>query len=169
MKRSVMVALCVVLVLFVLLVGCSKDERLKTEENSNNGFYEEEDFPRSPRIPVNGILAKPGLAWAAIIVMDNDSTIKLLASEDGEQVYRVLSAMEAEVVLTPFHYEGQHSDPLFTIMIEYADDPGTGEVIYSTESGIYFYRFTDTVGDQEDKGYVGGFSEELYEILAAYF
>ena len=176
-KRVGIVALFILLG-FLFLAGCSKGEQSGMENNSDNGVSdvvgmgdggEGEDFPLSPRTSVNGILAKPERDWAAIIVMDNNSAVELLTSEDGEQAFRILSAMEAELVSTPFHYEAQSSDPLFTVMIEYADDPGTGEVIYSTESGLYYYRLTDTVGDQDDKGYVGGFSEELYEILAAYF
>lgn len=170
MKRVGVVALCLLLILSV--AGCHKDGRMGSDDSGDNGISdpaEGGDFPQSVRIPVDGVLAKPERDWAAIIVMDNSSAVKLLDSEDASQVYRILSEMEAEVVLTPFHNEGQFSDPLFTIMIEYADDPGTGEVIYSTETGRYFYRFTNSVGNQGDKGYVGGSSEELYTVLKAYF
>jgi hypothetical protein len=129
----------------LVVMGCRKDEQPEFDSSGTNGISDladrgngDEDFPQSFRIPVDGVLAKPERDWAAIIVMDNNSSVELLDPEDARQVCRILSEMEAEVVLNPFHNEGQFSDPLFTIMIEYADDPGTGEVIYSTETGRYF-------------------------------
>jgi len=127
-------------------------------ENSN---------PQSPRTSVTGILTEPERPWSEIRFSGSNGTVYILSPEDAEQVHQLLSTMEAEEILTPFHYESRQSDPMFTIRIQYNDETWAEESIYSSETGAYYFRYTDTVGDQEDRGYVGGFGEAIYAILSA--
>jgi hypothetical protein len=119
-------------------------------------------LPQSPRTPVTGILEEPGRAWTGIRFFGGIYT-DALSPVDAEEVFRILSTMDAEEVLTPYHYESQQSDPMFKIFIDY--DDGSVETIDSTETGRYFFRYTGTEGEHGDPGYIGGFSEELFDIL----
>ncbi|MCL2588016.1 MAG: hypothetical protein FWD84_01260 [Oscillospiraceae bacterium] len=130
---------------------------------------------RSPRTAVTGLLAAPDLAWTEITVSHNIGwseelweiiwDTNTLGSEEADRVFEILSTMNAEEVLTPFHYERMSADPMFIIEIRYGDE--VIEMIFSSEGGPAFFRWTDTRGDHGDPGYVIGFSEELLSILAA--
>ena len=115
------------------------------------------------KTPDSGLLTDSN--WSAISVSDASGTTYLLSSEDAQRVYQILSSMDTKEVLTPSHEEGQFSDPMFIVFIEYAE---MTEKIYSSETGRYFFRYTNTSGTGGELGYVGGFSEELYNILSSY-
>jgi len=135
--------------------------------------------PTSPRANVTGILENPAREWQSISVtawidlesgwwlLEDDTETHMLSPEDAKRVFELLRTMNATEVLTPFHNERQSSSAMFTMEITYAD--GGTETIYTTEMGTWFFRFTDTLGDHGDPGYVVGISEELFEILSAYF
>jgi len=121
---------------------------------------------RSPRTAVTGILADPNRAFTTIYVQEGwDGARHPLSAADAAEAHHLLTTMDATEVLTPFHYEGQHATAMFTLFLYY----GTThiETIYSTDSGQFFFRFTDTHGNDGDPGYVGGFNEALYAILSA--
>ena len=121
---------------------------------------------RSPRTAVTGLLADPDRAWTAIYVQAGwDGLPHPLNAADAAEVHQLLATMDAVEVLTPFHYEGQHSTALFTLFFYYG--PTRTEVIHSTDSGQFFFRFTGTYSDHGDPGYVGGFNEALYTLLSA--
>ena len=131
----------------------------------------------SPRTQVTGLLEN-GRAVAAISVtlwidletgqwLVEDKPIQSLTTEDIARVFEILTTMDAIEVLTPFHYERQSSEPIFTLEIVFAD--GSIENVFTTEAGAFFV-LTDTFGDHGDPGYImGGFHEELSEILVSYF
>ena len=110
-----------------------------------------------------GVLAEPGKAVSYVTVNCSDGSSVHLDTENSQKVYDMLAAIQAQAVLTPSHNEAQTSDPMYTIDIYYAD--GSAERIYSTETGAYFYRFTYTVGNEGDQGYVGGYSSDLQTFL----
>ena len=134
---------------------------------------------RSPRKTVTGILSESKRAWDSVFVTawvdfeDNRSLrtgeiiTHKLNDDDARLVFEILSTMRGTEVLKPFHYESQQSDPKITINIAFSD--GGSETILTTETGVYFYRFTDTRGDHGDPGYVYGVSEDLYEFLKGLF
>jgi len=132
---------------------------------------------RSPRTAVTGILQDPTRAWVEITasivtgwsheLQELTWDTQVLNAEDANRVFEILSTMNAFEVLTPFHQEGQHSDPVYAIEITFAD--GGTESISTTTSGVHFFRFTDTFGNHNDPGYVMGQSETLSEILATFF
>ena len=121
---------------------------------------QDDDFPQSDRTPAIGILedderVMSGVRFSGYVIFPTDAA----------EIFRILSTMPAEEVLTPSHLESQQSDPMFTIFIDYED--GSEETVYSTETGLFFFRYTGTFSDDGDPGYVGGFSEELFDILDA--
>jgi len=132
-----------------------------TLEDTENGLP-----PQSPRSPVTGLLTEPDRPWSAIYVLDSQGKVYRLNPEDAQKVHQILSTMEAVEVLTPYHYEGQFSSPMFVILIEYAGEARLAESIYATETGISYFRYTDTVGNHGDLGYVRGISETLFDILS---
>ncbi|MCL2588582.1 MAG: hypothetical protein FWD84_04140, partial [Oscillospiraceae bacterium] len=139
----------------------------------------ENRLPSSPRTQVTGLLEDPARSWQSISVTawvelesgwwlgEDDAETHVLSPENAERVFEHLRTMDATEVLTPFHYERQSSNAVFTMKIIFAD--GGTETIHTTEMGHAFFRFTDTRGDHGDPGYVIGISEELFEILSAYF
>jgi len=149
----------------------------ETEAREQNGSPEDDD--RSLQTPVTGILASPEKAWTSISVtawVDLETNLclyetggmaKTLRAATAEQVIHILATMDAIEVLTPEHFESQQSSPMFTIDITYAD--GSTEIISATELGAGFFRFTDTFGSSGDPGFVIGRSDELFDILSAYF
>ena len=125
----------------------------------------------SPRTKVTGILAEPGRAWESISVtycpLSDEAVTLNLSAGDAKRAFEILSSAEATEVLTPFHMEGRHSSPMFTLDITFAD--GGVETIYTGETGRSFSRPTGTFGESGDEGYVCVYNEALYELLAAYF
>jgi len=132
---------------------------------------------RSPRTAVTGLLEYPDHPWTSISVAiaagwseELEALIwdeRALDHEDAQTVHLILSTMDAMEVLTPFHQEGQHADPMFKILIHTDDE--TLETIFSVEAGNRFFRFTDTFGSHGDPGYVVGTSDALLDFLTAYF
>ena len=136
----------------------------------------------SQRNAVKGVLSTTQYSWESISVTSwrNPITLEpfeeiegityILSNEDANQVFMILSTTDAVEVLSPFHYERISCFPMFILEITFAN--GDIEIIYSTESGRGFYRFTDKVGRHGDPGYVFGTgegNEVLFTILAAYF
>jgi hypothetical protein len=152
-----------------IIMEMTQEEGLEDNNIVIDEQDEERTDPLSPRNYVKGILAEPELSWSAISMIDEKGITHSLSFEDAQQIHQILSTIDAVEVLTPFHYEGQFSDPMFIILIEY-DDYGAGETIYAAETGFGFFRFTETTGDQGDRGYVAGTSEnkDLYDILSSY-
>jgi len=138
----------------------------------------ENRLPSSPRTAVTGILADPAREWTEISAslwsdpethqwFGEEGPTHTLNTEDANQVFEILSTMEATEIPTPFHYERQSSNAVFVLEITYADN--STETILTTEMGIWFFRLTNTFGDHGDPGFVIGISEALFEILSAYF
>jgi len=123
-------------------------------------------LPSSPRAAVTGLLAEPERVWTGIYVTrEVEAYAYQLHVEAAVEVHEILTTMEAEEVLTPFHYERQSSTPKFIIEIRYGDE--VIETILTTEGGMNFFRWSGTYGDHGDPGFVWGFSEELFAILSA--
>ncbi|MCL2828590.1 MAG: hypothetical protein FWD99_07640 [Oscillospiraceae bacterium] len=120
-----------------------------------------------PGTATTGILIDPERVWESITVSSGFSDDPhVLSAEAALQVFEILSTMEAEELLEPYPNQSQQSEPLFVISITFVD--GGTEEILSTETGLDFFRFTGTYGPHGDRGYVGGESGVLFEILMAY-
>lgn len=79
---------------------------------------------------------------------------------DKEQIGKIhamLRKIETKPVWFPVHEQEQNSDPLYSIDITYQS--GRTEHLTTTETGKYVFKWLPT-----KNGYVGGFSEEIYQI-----
>jgi len=125
------------------------------------------DIEQSPRTEFIGLLEN-STAIISIAVTDIDNELEgstqVLTQEDVQRMAEILRTMEVVEVLTPFHNESQQSNPIFIIEIAFAD--GGTETIFTTETGVAFFRLTGTYGDHD---YVIGRNDQLFEILATYF
>ena len=100
---------------------------------------------------------------AAVSVIYNGQDIAL-NNEEAAALSQLFAAAEVEEFLYPDHNQGQYSDPLYTIKIVYADQ--SEEMIYSTETGHVFYRFTGTAGADGTAGYILIRSDEVFDLLS---
>jgi beta-lactamase regulating signal transducer with metallopeptidase domain len=103
---------------------------------------------------------------SGIAITSSAQTVSL-NTDDIQALFSILEECEVSATPYPEHLQAQVSDPMYTITVNFKD--GTGDTIYSTETGKYYYRFLDTYGDQGDQGYLSVYSQEIYDLIIRFF
>jgi len=97
-------------------------------------------------------LVTGAFADVASIEITSADVSETLSAEAARQLFKALETCTHSVRAYPEHMAAQTSDPMYTITVTYTG--GNTDTVFSTETGLFYYRFLDTLGNQGDRGYV---------------
>ena len=102
---------------------------------------------------------------------EGSKVISAVSLEDGQiirMMFSDLKAIETKAILYPSELSALALDTEYELTLEY-DDQDDIVIFSGTETPETFYRYTNTVSSDGEKGYVFGGSDALYQLITALF